>query len=165
MTTLRRPASPVRLIGPPAGIAVVAAYAWWATGVAPFTGAAYAAVGIPVAVVAVGTSLGPRRNDAVSPTRSPPTGTFHAALPWAVLGGMALVLELVALALGGRSHTVPTLSTVVDHALSRHPVRFLLFSAWLALAGVPLVRRRRCPGGSARPVPGAGPGAGPGSVA
>jgi hypothetical protein len=161
VTTLRRPTSPVRLIGPPSAVAAVAAYAWWATGVAPFTGAAYAAVGIPVAAVAVGASLGTRRNGTVSPTPSPPTGAFRAALPWAVLGGMALVLELVALALGGRSHAVPTFSTVVDHALSRHPVRFLLFSAWLALAGVPLVRRR--PGGCTRPVPGAG--AGPGSVA
>jgi hypothetical protein len=133
--------SPVQWFGPPVAVAVVAGYAWWATGVAPFTAAAYVAVGIPVAVVALAASLDPRRDEAMAAPRSPATVRLGAAVPWAVLGGVALVLELVALGLGGRSHAVPTLSTVVDHALSRHPVRFVLFSAWLAVAGLPLVRR------------------------
>lgn len=155
MTTLRRQTSPVRWFGPTVTMAA-AAYAWWATGVAPFTTTAYVAVGIPVAVVALTASLDPRRDDAMTAPRSPATGTFSAAVPWAVLGGVALVLELVALSLGGRSHTVPTLSTVVDHALSRHPMRFVLFSAWLAVAALPLVRRH--PGRGPEPVPGPGPG-------
>jgi hypothetical protein len=163
VTTLRRHTSAVPWIGPLVTVAAVAAYAWWATGVTPFTRAAYVAVGIPVALVAVGTAVGARRDASMSVTRSPATGTsVGAALPWAALGGLALTLELVALALGGRSHTVPTLSTVVDHALSRHPVRFVLFSAWLALAGVPLALMplmRRCSGRGSEPLPGPGGGA------
>jgi hypothetical protein len=159
VTTLRRHTSAVRWIAL-VTVAAVAAYAWWATGVTPFTGAAYVAVGIPVALVAVGTAVGGRRDDTMSGSRSPATGTFvGAALPWAALGGLALTLELVALALGGRSHTIPTLSTVVDHALRRHPVRFVLFSAWLALAGVPLALMplmRRCRGPGPDTVPGPG---------
>jgi hypothetical protein len=139
----QRGRSPLVLVS----VAALAAYAWWATGVAPFTGRAYIVVGIPVAAVAVGAALD-RRGDGspiLSPNQPRPSGpgaaALDAALPWALLGAVALALELVALALGGRSNAVPTLSTVVDHALSRHPVRFVLFCAWLAVAGVPLLRR------------------------
>jgi hypothetical protein len=56
-------------------------------------------------------------------------------------------LEIVALARGGRSATVPTLSTVVDHALAWHLARLLLFAGWLligwSLVGVHRPERRR----------------------
>ena len=42
-------------------------------------------------------------------------------------------LEAVGLALGGRSADVPTLSTVVDHALGWHLTRLLLFVGWLLI--------------------------------
>jgi hypothetical protein len=142
-TTFHPSRSPLRWLGP-VTVAALAAYAWWATGVTPFTGGAYVAVGVPVVTVAVAAALDrrPVGTDPV-PTRSRHAGGFRAALPWVLLGAVALVLELVALSLGGRSHDVPTLSTVVDHALGRHPQRFVLFCVWLAVAAVPLLRRRQ----------------------
>jgi hypothetical protein len=56
---------------------------------------------------------------------------------------VAFALEVAGLALGGRSSAVPTLSTVVDHALAWHAVRFVLFLAWLALGWAPVVRQAR----------------------
>jgi hypothetical protein len=135
-------------------VAALAAYAWWATGVPPFTGSAYVAVGLPVAAVAVAAALDRRREGVPVPTRSSGAAGFRAALPWALVGAVAFVLELVALCLGGRSHDVPTLSTVVDHAQRRHAVRFVLFCGWLAVAGVPLLRRRR--GRGTESAPGSG---------
>ena len=51
---------------------------------------------------------------------------------------LAVGLEAVGLALGGRSAGVPTLSTVIDHALGRHGVRFVLFLGWLAVGWAPV---------------------------
>ncbi len=124
-------------------------YAWWASGLTPFTTRAYVAVAIPVAVVVVASFLH-------FPGRNLPTGfgaerriTVAGAWPWLALGVAAVALEIAGLALGGRSPAVPTLSTVVDHALRRHAVRFLLFGAWLAIGAVPVLRVRRTP---VRPV-------------
>lgn len=61
--------------------------------------------------------------------------------PWYALVAAGVLLESVGLWLGGRSTTVPTLSTVVDHSLSTHAFRFVLFEAWIAIAVVPAARR------------------------
>jgi hypothetical protein len=124
----------------PAGIAVVAgvsAYAWWATAVAPFTAGAYLAVALPVAGLAIAALVlpGPPR------LRRPAERPWYGALPWVGLLAVAVALESAGLVLGGRSTGVPTLSTVVDHALAWHAVRFVLFLAWLALGWAPVARQ------------------------
>jgi hypothetical protein len=120
-----------------AAVAGVAAYAWWAAGLAPFTSTAYVAVALPVAGVAVSAVLIP------TGPRSPRSAgrPAYGALPWVGLLVVAVALEATGLALGGRSSAVPTLSTVVDHALAWQGVRFVLFVAWLALGWAPVVRR------------------------
>jgi len=119
-----------------AGGAVASAYAWWATGTQPFTLTAYVAVGVPV-VLAGAVALGRPVSRVTSPPPTPDGGLWSAA-PWIVILALAVVLECTALALGGRSSEVPTLSTVVDHALGRHALRFLLFCGWLAVGFAPV---------------------------
>ena len=143
-------------------VVVVVAYAWWATGVQPFTVGAYVAVGIPIVIVTV-LALAPGRSwspwpgpqepatapshgtsagDAPAPGFTPPDSRsgLGEAVPWIIILVAAVGLEGVALALGGRSAIVPTLSTVVDRGLRWHPVRLLLFCGWLSIGGVPTVR-------------------------
>ncbi len=118
----------------------LAAYSWWATGLHPTTTIAYVAVGIPTvalataAVVAGGSSTG---------DEPPPRLTAAAVAPWLVLAASIVAVQALALALGGRSHTVPTASTMIDHALRWHGVRFALFLAWLAVGWWPIARHSR----------------------
>jgi len=129
----------------------VVAYGWWATGLEPFTATAYAAVAVSaVALVLVsyrvaptGSAAGGERRDAA------PRLAVGRLWPWLVLGALAVALEVVGLALGGRSPTVPTLSTFTDHALAWHGTRLALFLAWLAVGwwstAVRVWRGRRAP--------------------
>jgi len=48
------------------------------------------------------------------------------------------VLEGIGLLFGGRSPTVPTLSTTVDHLLSVHWGRFVLCGVWLSVGWCPV---------------------------
>ena len=112
-------------------VAAASAYSWWASGLEPFTATCYVAVSLPIALV-IGLVI-------FRPTGRTQPVTVRQALPWLVLVAAGVVLEIAGLALGGRSASVPTLSTVIDHALSSHAVRFVLFLAWLATA-VPMVR-------------------------
>ncbi len=124
-----------------AGVVITALYAYWATGLEPFTGLAYIAVGVPVVLLAGVAVIDPREDG------TPRVGgmTLRSVLPWLVLLFVAAGLEGLGLALGGRSTTVPTLSTVIDHALAWHPVRFVLFCGWLAVGAGPVVRMyHRC---------------------
>jgi hypothetical protein len=123
-------------------------YAWWATGLTPFTAVATVAVAVPVAVVALVVVARPGRTTAgdIGPGAAPPRRRWE---PWAVLAAVAVSLETVALVLGGRSATVPTLSTVVDHALGRHAVRGVLFCLWMAVGASAAVRVARRRGGAA----------------
>ncbi|MGH9098038.1 MAG: hypothetical protein ACRDWB_11510, partial [Acidimicrobiales bacterium] len=68
------------------------------------------------------------------------TLTLRSVFPWVVFGALAIGLEGLGLALGGRSSGVPTISTVVDHALAWHGLRFVLFAGWLAMGWVPAIR-------------------------
>ena len=116
-----------------AAAAGAAGYAWWATGVRPFSTAAVVAVALPVTAVAgAGVWRGRHRGPG-------PPASWRGTWPWTVLVLAALGLELAGLALGGRSSRFPTLSTVVDHALAWHGTRLVLFGVWLALGGA-LVR-------------------------
>jgi hypothetical protein len=108
----------------------VVAYGYWATGRAPFGAAAYLAVGIPIALAAAAVLLG---RGSSTPRETPPLVTVHSAWPWLSIAGLMVGLEAAGLALGGRSAAVPTLSTVVDHALAWHLVRLLLFVGWLLI--------------------------------
>jgi hypothetical protein len=124
---------------------VLAAYAWWATGVKPFTTLAYVLIAIPsVLVVTIFAVLGgfsPRRSDVARYYRARSAGaTSSSVAPWAALLVVAIVLEAIGLALGGRSPNVATLSTAVDHLLVTHWSRWLLYDLWLAAGAGPLVR-------------------------
>jgi hypothetical protein len=122
------------------GLVVAAVYAYWATGLRPFTALAYVAVGVPVALLtclAVVSGTADSRRSGM-----PRVGklSLRSVRPWLILLTIAAGLEAVGIALGGRSIAVPTLSTVIDHALAWHPVRFVLFCGWLAFGAAPAVR-------------------------
>jgi hypothetical protein len=107
-----------------AGVAVVAAgYCWWAAGTRPFTGLSYLAVGIPVVGELLLVSKAPQ-------AEAPDQG---ATWPWILPLAAGVSLEAAGLLLGGRDATVPTLSTVVDQALSLQAVRAVLFLGWLVV--------------------------------
>ncbi len=124
----------------PLALAGGAAYAGWASGVVPFTWRAYVAVGVPVLVATAAVVRGGWHGAAPGPTRTDPGPSWRALVPWAALAAVAAGLEAAALALGGRSATVPTLSTVVDRALVWRLVRFALFCVWLAPVLMPALR-------------------------
>jgi hypothetical protein len=113
-----------------------ALYAWWATGQPPFAARAYLAIAVPAAALAVAVVARGRR------AADPAPISRRGALPWLLVLVAAAGLDGVGLALGGRSPDVPTLSTVVDHALRWHGVRFALFCGWLALGWWPVLRDR-----------------------
>ena len=122
------------------GAAAAALAGWWVTGLRPFTITDYVAVGLSVAgLVAV---VVVRSRGLGHSIEWPGQATFslRSAFPWVVLVALGVGLEGVGLALGGRSARVPTLSTVVDHALAWHGLRFVLFCAWLAVGWVPALR-------------------------
>jgi hypothetical protein len=127
------------------GVLVGVAYAWWATGIAPFTALSYVLVAAPVtALVASYTAMGalaPHRGDIGHRyRRCAGDASLKNAAAWlAVLVGAA-ALESLGLALGGRSRSVPTLSTMVDHLLVTHVGRWLLFVAWLWVGATALLR-------------------------
>jgi len=133
-----------RGLGAALGVAA-AAFAWWSTGLRPFTATVYVAIGIPVAaLVLVGPALRGVERRAADVAGRPPAPTHplgvRSIFPWITLLAVVAGLEGAGLALGGRSNGVPTLSTVADHALAWHGTRFVMFIVWLALAWVPTLR-------------------------
>jgi hypothetical protein len=127
-------------------IALAGAYGWWLAGLRPFTLTAYLAIAFPTVLLATALAL-PRTGG--SPTggdsdHRSPTPSGRQFFPIATVLVFGLGLEMAGLALGGRSPFVPTLSTVLDHALRWHLVRFLMILAWLAV-GLRLARRGRRP--------------------
>jgi hypothetical protein len=133
-----RPVPAVRsALGRIAFVTCIAAYAYWATGLRPFTLSCYVTVGIPVAVVGSvvvragrGPAGGPQRRDADAIA-------LRCLPPWLLVALIASGREGLGLALGGRSTAVPTLSTVIDHALAWHAARVVLFCGWLVLGSLP----------------------------
>jgi hypothetical protein len=124
--------------------AAAVVYAWWATGVPPFTTRSYVAVGLPVAMVgAASLTRWPTTRASPHHDRGQLSTGLVRALPWLAIAAAAAGLEAAALAAGGRSTAVPTLSTVVDHGLGHHAARWALFLAWLVIGSAPSVRARR----------------------
>jgi hypothetical protein len=121
----------------------VAAYAYWATGLRPFTLSSYVAVGIPVAVVGSMVAVAGRgRAGGPRPPSAEAVG-LRWVLPWLLVALIAAGLEGLGLALGGRSTAVPTLSTVIDHVLAWRALRLVLFCGWLLIGSIPVIRTVR----------------------
>jgi hypothetical protein len=126
-------------------MALVIAYAWYATGVTPFHALSYVVVGIPALIVVgfyvcLGAFAEGRSGVTHFYVRRSLGVSLQRITPWLVVLASAVILEVVGLALGGRSTTVPTLSTEVDHLLSTHWLRCVLFLAWLLVGALPLRR-------------------------
>jgi hypothetical protein len=124
-------------------VLVALVYAWFASSVKSFSVPAYVLIAVPslIALLLYGVLGGfsTSRGDVTNyyRTRSATT-SWRRAAPWIVVAVLAVALESVGLALGGRSIDVPTLSTTVDHLLVDHWGRFLLFALWLAVGANPL---------------------------
>ena len=107
------------------GAAVSAAYAWWATGLRPFTAASAAAV-VGAGLVAMAIGSRSRR-----PTLAPPPAAEGAV--WAALLGALAAWQLAAYLQEPRSEH-PTLSSLTNALLDSQGARGLAFVAWLAAA-------------------------------
>ena len=110
----------------PASLIAVAvgAYAWWVTGLAPFSaGATVAVVGAGLAAALVGH----RRRPRAATARVPPAGLAV----WAVLVAALAAWQLVAYFGAPRSEH-PTLSSLTNAALDGRLARSAAFAAWLA---------------------------------
>ena len=125
---LRRP-----LVVLPLAVAL-AGYAWWASGLRPFTRASLAATMLGGAVsIVVGMGGPPAR-------RSPQggvAGAGHAA--WAALFLLLAAWELIFFLQQPRADH-PTLSSLANTVLAERPTRSLAFALWLLL-GAGLARR------------------------
>ena len=131
-----------------ATLVVLGGYSWLTAGVAPFTATSYVLVAIPCAVVVVAYAVGGGFTSArVDVRASYEEGSSHVTLasviPWIALLLAVVVVELLGLALGGRSTSVPTLSTTIDHLLAHQWERALVCLAWLVVGVASLRRLRR----------------------
>jgi hypothetical protein len=137
-------------------VVLIAAYAWFATGVEPFHVLAYVVAGIPILVVGGLYALegtfaeGPASVSHYYRERAAGV-SLSRCTPWLLVLLGAVVLEAVGLVLGGRSSRVPTLSTMVDHLLTTHGLRCALFLLWLAVGLAPLRRLHQSRGDTASP--------------
>jgi hypothetical protein len=105
--------------------AAVVVFAWWATGLRPFTGLAYAVV---VGSGAAAMAWGARRPR--PPARRWPVGSL---LVWAALALGVAAWQLAAFVQHPRS-LHPTLSSLANTALDPRPVRAGALALWLVLA-------------------------------
>ena len=114
------------------------AYSWWATEMKSFSMPSYLVVAAPglVLVVAYGTAggLAPGRGE-VSEHYRRRAGEWPrlAMAPWFAILAAAVGLEAAGLALGGRSPTLPTLSTAIDRLLVTHLGKAAVFALWLSV--------------------------------
>ncbi|MGC2486306.1 MAG: hypothetical protein WA359_08695 [Acidimicrobiales bacterium] len=114
----------------------------------PFTLSAYVLIALPALVaLALYARVGGFRPARIDVTAYYRTHSSHRVAAWVVILILALALESVGLALGGRSTSVPTLSTTLDHLLVEHWGRWLLFLAWLGVGARPIARLRQPPRG------------------
>lgn len=110
-------------------VAVAVTYAWWATGLRPFTWPALAAVAV-AGVAAIGVGARRRRVPALVP---------GGAVTWAVLVALLAGWELAAYVQHPRAEH-PTLSSLANEVLDWRPARVLAFLLWAAV-GADLARR------------------------
>jgi hypothetical protein len=105
----------------------VLAYAWWTTGLTPFsTLASVAVVGAGGAAMLAGRLLLPARGPAPAVPR-------RAALVWVLLAVGVAGWQLAAWLSTPRDEH-PTLSSLANEALDPRPVRALALAAWLVAA-------------------------------
>jgi hypothetical protein len=112
-------------VRPAAAGAALGLFAWWATGLRPFTGTAY------LVVVGAGVSAmawGARRHR--PPVRAWPAGNL---LVWAVLAVVLALWQIAAFVQHPRP-LHPTLSYLANIALEPRPVRALALVLWLVVA-------------------------------
>jgi hypothetical protein len=116
-----------------AGLAGVAtlAYAWWATGLAPFS------AGATVAVVGAGAGAIVAGSRARRP--GPRPVTLRQAAPWILMVLAAAAVQLVSYVQTPRDDH-PTISSLTNALLDSQPARAAALVCWLALA-VELARR------------------------
>jgi hypothetical protein len=126
-------------------VVALAGYAWLTAGVKPFTSLSYLLVAVPsvlfvVAYASMG-GLSRQRPDVAAHYRRQAHGaTLSTVAPWIAWLSAALLLEVIGLLLGGRSSSVPTLSTTIDHLLAMHWERWLFCLTWLLVGALPLLR-------------------------
>jgi hypothetical protein len=130
------------------GVAILAGYAWVVAGVKPFSSLSYVLVAIPsvvfvLAYVALGGLLPHHETVNAYYQRESGDASISTVAPWIVVLIVAVTLEVIGLSLGGRSSSVPTLSTAVDHLLRFHWERCLMCVAWLLVGVAPLIGLRR----------------------
>jgi hypothetical protein len=112
---------------------LLSAYAWWAVGLAPFSGRATAAVVLGgAAAMAVGVRQ--RRR-----ARSPSAHDMAGVATWAALAAAAGAWQLAAYLQHPRADH-PTVSSIADAALDSHLARAVAFVVWIATAAGPARR-------------------------
>jgi len=109
----------------PVGVLAALAYAWWATGLRPFSAGATAAI---VGAGAVAALLG---RFAAPPRRGIASTTPAAAAPWVLAVAALAAWQLAALVQEPRDDH-PTLSSLTNATLDARPVRAMALAAWLA---------------------------------
>lgn len=122
-----------RRLAVPVAVGVAGAYAWWATGLQPFTWPALVAVGVAGIVTII---LGSRRR---RPPFQLPAGAASGALLWGIVFALLVGWELAAY-VHQPCADHPTLSALADGVIDGRPARALAFLAWIAL-GADLFRR------------------------
>ena len=107
--------------------ACLAAYAWWAVVLAPFSGLATAAVVLAgAAAMAVGARERRRR-------RRPSAGEVAGVATWAALAAVAGAWQLAAYLQHPRDE-YPTASSLANEVLDSHLARAAAFVVWIAAA-------------------------------
>jgi hypothetical protein len=125
-------------------LGLLTGYAWVTAGVVPFSFLSYFLVATPcVAFVVAYIRMGGLSVDHVEVSeyfqRKASDVTLSTVAPWIALLTAVVILEVVGLLLGGRSTSVPTLSTTVDHLLTVRWERCLFCLAWLLAGAYPLL--------------------------
>lgn len=109
------------------GATALLAFAWWATGLRPFTGVAYAVV-VGSGVIAM--VWGAMR---LRPRPLGPAWPAGGLLRWALLTGALAVWQIAAFVQHPRFDH-PTLSVLANRVLEPHAVRALALAGWLVVA-------------------------------
>ena len=130
LRSLERPG--LRHVGAALAIGTTVAYAWWATGLRPFTWPSLLAV-VTAGLLAI--LLGTRWRKVSEARRDVLPGVWM----WGLLCGLLAAWELAAYLQQPRAEH-PTLSSLADQVLDGHPLRALAFLVWLTV-GVDLARR------------------------